>query len=158
MHSCLGEVGYIGKISALVDGNLMEKTSLYKVLSTQRNMSAKNQHKTCRLSTGKKPYPWTCTHTYALCNRQVYSAGDKKKKGNKLCYITQSYNLWAQQPPKMLLNSVVDMRKREKKDRHKSKVNLLILQKKTDAGRMKTTNIYPVVLQPAAKIHVYEPN
>lgn len=49
------------------------------------------------------------------------------------------------------------MRKRKKKDRRKSKVNLLILQKKTDAGRMKTTNIYPV-LQLAAKIHVYEPN
>lgn len=88
------------KISVLVDGNLMEKSFLYKVLSTQRIMSAKSQHKTHWLITGKKPYPagqshsHRCTHT--LCTRQVYLTGDKKKNGNKLPYITQSYNFWAQ--------------------------------------------------------------
>lgn len=51
------------------------------------------------------------------------------------------------------------MRERgKKKDRDKCKVNLLILQKITDAGRMETTNIYPVLLQLGAKIHISEPN
>jgi len=73
-----------------------EKLPLQSAQYFMRNMSAKSQHKTRWLITGKRPYPAGQSHTqahahkYSLHQAGLFGRGQQEKKGNKLCYITQS--------------------------------------------------------------------
>lgn len=67
----------------LVGGNLTEKNYLYKELCTQRNVSAKSQHKTHRHIAGKTlsirlvthTLALACTHTHTCMSTHTLSTG-----------------------------------------------------------------------------------
>lgn len=147
-----GYLGWVGQISALVDGNLMEKNSLCKVLSTQKNMSARRQHETRWFITGKKPRSCTCAHTLS-------APGSSIRQGTKR--HTQSHNFWAQQPPKMsscYKIQCLGLRREGKKKRTDVRAKWICwYYKKQQMWGEWRPEIFILFMQLVGKIHIHEP-